>query len=102
MLDKSLFVSTEIVEREVEFANGFKQKLYFKELTDEKVRPFFVRLGADEAKARYEIIAESLCDSNGAFVASVDDVKKLKAIVINTLIGVISEVNGIGGETKKG
>ena len=100
MLDKSLLVSTDIVEREVEFPNGVKQKVFFKELFDEKLKKYIALLSKDDMQARYDFLAESLCDDKGN-PYSIEYVKQFKTVTINTLTNIAAEVNGLGGDEKK-
>lgn len=104
MLDKSLFVSTEVVTREVEFANGIKQTLFFKELTDSELTKHMVGLGASDevvkANSKVEFIAASVCDKDGLPLMTVEQAKNLKSIVINQLVMECIDVNGYGDKKK--
>lgn len=104
MLDKSLFVSTSVHEKQIELPDGSKITMYFKELpaieiirwsnaassTDEETRSF----------AMIKLIALALCDSEGKPAATAEEISQLKPSVIPMISEAVLEVNGKGAEKK--
>lgn len=105
MLDKSLFVSTEVVEREVELADGKKHKLFFKELTAADITRYVNALNSSDEEVRVlanpKLIAQSLCEADGKAAITVDQAINLKPSVIGPILEAVQNVNGLGGEAKK-
>lgn len=105
MLDKSLFVSTEVVEREVELADGTKHKLFFKELTAADIARYVNALNSSDEEvqlmANPKLLALSLCEADGKVAVTVEQAQKLKPGVIGPILEAVREVNGLGGDSKK-
>lgn len=104
MLDKSLFVSTEVVEREVELPDGKKHKLFFKELTAADIARYVNALNSSDEEvnvlANPKLLALSLCEADGKAAITVEQALQLKLGVIGPILEVLREVNGLGGEKK--
>lgn len=104
MLDKSLFVSTEVVEREVELPDGKKHKLFFKELTAADIARYVNALNSVDEEVRVmanpKLLALSLCEEDGKEAITVEQALKLKPSVIGPLLDALREVNGLGDEKK--
>ncbi|MCQ9615941.1 hypothetical protein L1889_03840 [Paenalcaligenes niemegkensis] len=69
MLDKSLFVSDEIHEREIKLADGKKHKFYFKELPAGEFRRYAFANESDDEQVRIDsmsrLVAESVVTPDG-------------------------------------
>ena len=104
MLDKSLFVSTEVVEREVELPDGKKHKLFFKELTAADIARYVNALNSVDEEVRVmanpKLLSLSLCEADGKEAITVEQALKLKPSVIGPLLDALREVNGLGDEKK--
>jgi Phage tail assembly chaperone, TAC len=104
MLDQSLFVSTEVVEREVELPDGKKHKLFFKELTAADISRYVNALNSTDEEvnvmANPKLLALSLCEQDGKPAITVEQALKLKPGVIGPILEALREVNGLGGEKK--
>lgn len=104
MLDKSLFVSTEVVEREVELADGKKHKLFFKELTAADISRYVNALNSSDESvqlfANPKLLALSLCEPDGKPAITAEQALNLKPSVIGPILEAVREVNGLG-DTKK-
>ena len=104
MLDKSLFVSTEVVEREVELADGKKHKLFFKELTAADIARYVNALNSSDEEVQVmaspKLIALSLCEADGKAAITVEQALQLKPTVIGPILDAVREVNGLGDKKK--
>ena len=104
MLDKSLFVSTEVVEREVELPDGKKHKLFFKELTAADIARYVNALNSSDEEvnvlANPKLLALSLCEADGKPAITIEQALQLKPGVIGPILEALREVNGLGGEKK--
>ena len=104
MLDQSLFVSTEVVEREVELPDVKKHKLFFKELTAADISRYVNSLNSTDEEvnvmANPKLLALSLCEQDGKPAITVEQALKLKPGVIGPILEALREVNGLGGEKK--
>ena len=104
MLDKSLFVSTEVVEREVELSDGSKHKLFFKELTAADIARYVNALNSSDEEvqvlANPKLLALCLCEADGKVAMTVEQALKLKPGVIGPILDAVRDVNGLGGEKK--
>ena len=104
MLDKSLFVSTEVVEREVELPDGKKHKLFFKELTAADIARYVNALNSSDEEvnvlANPKLLALSLCEADGKAAITIEQALQLKPGVIGPILEALREVNGLGGEKK--
>jgi len=100
MLDKSFFVSTEVVEREVELADGNKHKLFFRELTSNDIARYVNALNstdnAVQISANANLLAKSLCEADGKPAITAEQAEQLKPGVIGPLLEAVQEVNGLG------
>ena len=105
MLDKSLFVSTEVVEREVELADGKKHKLFFKELTAADIARYVNALNSTDEEVQVmaspKLIALSLCEADGKAAITVEQATKLKPNVIGPILDAVRDVNGLGDKKKE-
>lgn len=97
MLDKSLFVSDTIHEREVELADGSKHTMYFRELPASEFQRYSFNLYSDDEQKRLDatpqLIAASLCTKEGEPAITVEQAKKLKAGPANAIFRAIHEIN---------
>lgn len=104
MLDQSLFVSTQVVEREVELADGKKHKLFFKELTAADIARYVNALNSSDEEvqvmANPKLIAQSICEQDGKLAITVEQATKLKISSIGPILDAVREINGLGGEKK--
>lgn len=104
MLDKSLFVSTEVQEREVELADGKKYVLHFKELTATDVARYVNALNSSDEETRVmanaKLIAQCLCDANGNQATTIEQAAQLKPGVIGVILEAVRDVNGLGDVKK--
>lgn len=105
MLDKSLFVSTEVIEREVELADGKKHKLFFKELTAADIGRYVNSLNSSDEEAQYmanpKLLALSLCEPDGKPAITVEQALTLKPSVIGPILEALRDVNGLGDKKKE-
>lgn len=104
-LAKSLFISSEIHEKEVKLPNGEVHKLHFKELSAVEFRKFQLAEFSedDEVKATSmaKLIASSLVEPDGKPALTMKEALNLNSAATNAMISVILGINGFG-EQKKG
>jgi len=97
MLDKSLFVSDTIHEREVELADGSKHTMYFRELPASEFQLFHKAITSDNEKQYLEsmprLIAVSLCTKEGKPAITTEQAKNLKIEPMQAIFEAIQEVN---------
>lgn len=98
MLDKSLFVSTEVHEKKVKLADGSVHSLYFKELPAVEFRRFALAEQSDNDDIRAtsiaKLISASLCNENGKQAVTFDQALQLKASAMSAIFEAMLEVNG--------
>lgn len=98
-LDKALFVSAEVIEREIELGDETKHKLYFKEIPHNTFNLFLQHRSHEDEEIRADstshLIANSLCDEQGNLVLSFNKARTLKPVVANQMIDAILEINGV-------
>ena len=97
MLDKSLFVSDEIHEREVELADGSKHLMYFKELPGVTFRRFALDNESENEAQRIDsmarLISQGLVTKDGKPAITFEQAKKLKPAPMVAIFTAIQEVN---------
>lgn len=103
MLDKSLFVSDEIHEREIKLADGTTHTLHFKELPAGEFRRFALANDSDDMQDRIDsmprLIAESVVTPDGQKAITLEQAKQLKPEPMLAIFGAIQEINS--GTKKK-
>ena len=103
MLDKSLFKTTEVVAKELEFPDG-KATLYFRTLTSAESGVLYDTLHfknfTERADSLAWVIQQSLCNKDGSqknddgtAVITVDQVKQLKAEPFQLILNAVFEIN---------
>lgn len=104
MLDKSLFVSGEVIEKTVTLPDGSKHTMWFKELPAVDFRKFVLaEQSSDEdvrATSMAKLIAMSLCEKDGKPALSFKKAQELNAPAMNSIVQAIMEVNGFSDEKK--
>jgi len=104
MLDKSLFVSTAVQEREIELPDGKKLVLHFKELTATDISRYVNALNSKDedvsVMANAKLIAQSLCDAEGNPAVTVEQAAQLKPGAIGAILDAVRDVNGLGDAKK--
>ena len=97
-LDKSLFVSANVHERDVTLADGTVHPMHFREIPNSKFRRFQLLELSDDIEQRVrapaELIAASLCEPDGSDAITLDEAATLKPGVARALVTVIGEVCG--------
>jgi len=98
MLDKSLFVSSEVQEKKVKLTDGSEHTLYFKELPAIEFRRFALAEQSNDDDVRAtsiaKLIAASLCEADGKPAITFDKALQLKASAMNAIFEAMLEVNG--------
>jgi endoglucanase Acf2 len=98
MLDKILFVSTEVQEKKVTLPDGSVHSLYFKELPAVEFRRFAIAEQSDnddiKACSLAKLISVSLCDADGKPAITFDQALQLKASAMTAIFEAMLEVNG--------
>lgn len=106
MLDKSLFISDEIVEKTIELADGSKHVLFFKQLPNTAFEKYAVWCSsADEdvvSMASTRLLAMSLCDPDGKPAISAEQAQRIKRPVLQRMVRALFDVNGYGTQEKQG
>lgn len=105
-MDKNKFlVSNAPVAREVEFADGTKETLYFKQLNAGEFRRFQHAEQSDDDATKFfamqRLIGASLCDEKGKLVLTDQDCIGLTVAGVKALFPHVTAVAGIGAATKK-
>ena len=97
-LPDSLFVSKDLIPREVELPDGSKHTLHFRELDSATFERFHEERGSDVAAERYgamaTLIAAAVCEPDGKPAMTVAKAATLKPKVQVMLSGIITEING--------
>ncbi|MBC7201939.1 MAG: hypothetical protein H5U29_00250 [Pusillimonas sp.] len=97
MLDDSLFVSSEIHEKEVELSDGKKHKLHFKELSAIEFNRFRISANHDDdekrAAAILPLIVASLVTPDGKPAITLEKAAQLKPEPMEAIFAAILEVN---------
>lgn len=97
MLNKSLFVSDEVHEREIELADGSKHTMYFKELPAATFQKYAFSMASknddEKVKALSELIVAGVVNEDGKPALTVKDAGRLKVRVADALYNAIQEVN---------
>lgn len=97
MLDDSLFVSSELHEREVQVGKGKTVKLHFRELPAVDFIRFHSALSGDEdvkAGAAAKLIAACVCNADGTPAMSNEKALTLKSGALNAIFAVVMDING--------
>jgi hypothetical protein len=104
MLNQSLFVSDNVVKKEVELPDGSKHELYFKELSHVEFRKYLMAEQSDDdnvkAESTAKLIALSLCDETGKSALDLKQALKLNIAATTAIANAIMQVNGFGVEAK--
>lgn len=105
MLNESLFVSAQIVEKEVTLADGTTHTLYFKELPAVEFRKFYIAEQSNDedvqAASMAKLVAASLCEPDGKPAITVKKALMLKGSALSAIVEAIMQVNGFGADAKK-
>lgn len=104
MLDKSLFVSTNVQEREIKLPDGKTHVLYFKELPAIEFRRFYLASQSADEDVRVfaiaKLISAALCDSDGKPAVTPEQASQLKSGPMNLIFEALLDVNGQGEQKK--
>lgn len=97
MLDASQFISATIHERDVELADGKKQKLHFKEIPYIEFSRYQAGIRStdeeERAAASIKLIVASLCEPDGEPAITYEQAGKLKPAVAVAIFKAASEVS---------
>jgi len=97
MLDKSLFISSDLHKKVVEMADGSKHEMYFRELPYIEVSRYQAGIqSADEderAAASTKLVAASLCNPDGTPALTFEQASRLKPSVGAALFHAAVAVN---------
>ena len=97
MLDKSLFASDQIHEREIVLADGKKHKLYFKELPHGHFRQYALDNESDNEQVRIDsmsrLVSEGLVTKDGKRALTLAQARNLKPGPLIAIFNAIQEVN---------
>jgi hypothetical protein len=97
MIAGTLFVGSAVLARQVKLPNGTVHELHFKELTQRQWRQYYEARNSDDAEARErataEMIAQSLCEPDGAPALTVEQALTLKPAALLAISNKILEVN---------
>ena len=100
MLDKSLFVTPSVHEREVELADGTKHTLHFREYSGVVFAKYAVAARSEDleqrSKAMAILIAASLCKEDGKPALTFEQACDLKPAPMNAIFRAALEANGYG------
>ena len=100
MLDSSLFITSEIVERTIELGDGSKHVLFFKQLPNTAFEKYAIWCSsADEdvvATASARLLAMGLCDADGKTVIDAQQAEMIKRPVMQRMVRALLDVNGYG------
>jgi hypothetical protein len=98
MLDKSLFVSTDVQEKKVKLPDGSEHSLFFKELPAVEFRRFAIAEQSDndeiKASSIAKLISVSLCEPDGKPAITFEKALQLKATAMTAIFEAMLEVNG--------
>ncbi|MDD2728324.1 hypothetical protein [Malikia sp.] len=98
MLDESLFVGTDLHEREVEVAKDKQVKLWFKELPAIEFIRFYTLSTSDDEMVRLgaaaRLISSCLVNPDGSPAMSYEKALTLKNKPLNAIFAAVQEVNG--------
>lgn len=104
-LPDSLFVSSAVVAREVELADGSIHTLHFRPLPAVEFRKFQLAEASDnpdvKAMSVARIIAASLCEEDGRLALTVERAAQLSPSAANSIMLAILAVNGFDVDPKK-
>ena len=97
MLDDSLFVSSDLHEREVQIDKNKTVKLHFRELPAIEFMKFHLAQSEVDANARAgaaaKLIAACVCNPDGSPAMSYEKALTLKTRPLNAIFAVVKEVN---------
>jgi len=97
MLDKSFFVSPEVVGKDLELKDGSTHKLYFRRVSSYDYQRFLNCLRSssidDRGMAYHVLVAASLCDADGKAALTLEKAKELEEAVLERLFAAALELN---------
>lgn len=97
MLDKSFFVSPEVVGKDVQLKDGSTHKLYFRRVSSYDYQRFLNCLRSpsidDRGMAYHVLVAASLCDADGKAALTLEKAKELEEAVLERLFSAALELN---------
>ncbi|QET71441.1 hypothetical protein [Bordetella bronchiseptica] len=96
-LPDALFVSDEVVEREVELGDGKKHKLYFKAVSHVEFNKWVAALTSPNEdvrdRAHSRLVVASMVTVEGKPALSLEQANRIKPKVLRQLSDVIAEIN---------
>jgi len=96
-LPSSFFASTEVHKKDVVLGDGKTYTLFFKELPHVEIRKFQLAESSDDQDVRAssiaQMIAASICESDGKPAITLEQSLSLKSSVASKLLEAITEVN---------
>lgn len=99
-LDKALFVSAEVFEREVELQDGTKHVLHFKQLAAVEFRRYLNATNSlDEdvaAACMAKLISQSICEPDGKPAVTFKQALQLTPNAERAISAAVLDVNGMG------
>lgn len=97
MLDKSFFVSPEVIGKDVQLKDGSTHKLYFRRVSSYDYQRFLNCLRSpsidDRGMAYHVLVAASLCDADGKSALTLEKAKELEEAVLERLFAAALELN---------
>ncbi|WP_447639583.1 hypothetical protein [Pandoraea norimbergensis] len=97
MLDKSFFVSPEVVGKDVQLKDGSTHKLHFRRVSSYDYQRFLNCLRSpsidDRGMAYHVLVAASLCDEDGKPALSLEKAKELEEGVLERLFAAALDLN---------
>jgi hypothetical protein len=105
-LPDALFVSEEVVEREVELGDGKKHKLYFKAVSHVEFNKWVAALTSPNEdvrdRAHSRLVVASMVTAEGKPALSLEQANRIKPKVLRQLSDVIAEINDFADLRGKG
>lgn len=105
MLDASLFITDEIVERAVEMPDGSTHTLWFKQLPTSSFELHAIWANSKDervaSRAPARLLAMGLCNPDGKLALTPEQAERLKRPVLIKLIAALYEANGYGEQKEK-
>lgn len=105
-MDKSkILTSSKPTPREVEFSDGSKETVHFRQVSAGEMRRWRAAEAQDDSDAKFfamqRLVAESLCDADGKLVLTPAESKNLTHTGLTDLFPHVMAVAGVGVDAKK-
>ena len=105
-LPDALFVSDQVVDREVELGDGKKHKLYFKAISHVEFNKWVTALTSPDEdvrdRAHSRLVVASMVTADGKPALSLEQANRIKPKVLRELSEVIADINDFADLRGKG